>query len=142
MGGRGICPPNWHVPTDFEWGVLFDAMESSGGTAHQTASPESWVGSNAGTRSKASCSGTSSDTNPVWNAGAGTDNYHFRVIPTDERNVNGSMDSGRGASTDMWSSVAPDGGAAFARRLEYNIARVYKAWWQRSVGAGIRCVKD
>jgi uncharacterized protein (TIGR02145 family) len=54
-GGRGICPPNWHVPTDNEWGIILDGMESGGGTVHQSSELSDWLGTDAGTRGKSKC---------------------------------------------------------------------------------------
>jgi uncharacterized protein (TIGR02145 family) len=143
-GGRGICPQNWHVPTDFEWGVLLDAMESSSNsTAHQNASGAGWYGSNAGTRGKATCSGNSSDTNPSWDSGAGTDIYHFRIIPTDDRNGDGSAGADRGAHSYLWSSSAYSTSSAWYRHYLSGNANVFRnGSYTRSLGVSIRCLRD
>jgi uncharacterized protein (TIGR02145 family) len=143
IGGRGICPPNWHVPTDFELGVLMDGMESSGGTTHQTTSVNgNWVGTDAGTRGKAKCSGSSSDTNPTWSSGAGTDNYNFRGIASDERNGDGTMDSERGRYAALWSSSVTDNSAAWYLAFSCNVGVVSRRCYPRSFGHSIRCVRD
>jgi uncharacterized protein (TIGR02145 family) len=143
IGGRGICPPNWHVPTDFELGQLMDAMESGGGTAHQTTSGQGvWVGSDAATRGKARCSGTSSDTNPVWDTGAGTDVFNFRGIAIDDRNYDGSNEGNRGQNSFFWSSSAFNFEGAWCRDFAYNMAQVWRNPYVRSLGYGVRCVRD
>ncbi|MDR0581384.1 MAG: hypothetical protein LBG31_00300, partial [Prevotellaceae bacterium] len=143
IGERGICPPNWHVPTDFEWGQLMDAMESGSGTAHQTESRNDvWVGTNAGTRGKASCSGTSGDTNPVWDSGAGTDVFNFRGIAGDDRNYNGTNDGGRGLAALFWSSAAYGESNAWVRYFNDANAGVYRGAPSRSRGYSVRCVRD
>jgi uncharacterized protein (TIGR02145 family) len=143
IGGRGICPPNWHVPTDFELGVLFDAMESGGGTTHQTTSANgSYIGTDAGTRGKASCSGTSSDTNPVWDQGAGTDDFNFRGIGADDRNYNGASDGNRGLYSIFWSSAANNGSSAWKQRFYHAYAGVSRYASYRSNGNSVRCVRD
>jgi uncharacterized protein (TIGR02145 family) len=143
IGGRGICPPNWHVPTDFEWGQLLDAMESGGGTAHQTTSDNNvWVGTDAGTRGKASCSGTFGDTNPVWDSGAGTDVFNFRGIAADDRNWNGSSDTGWGRYAIFWSSAAFSEHIAWRRYFNYANDGMYRSSGHRSGGHSVRCVRD
>ena len=143
IGGRGICPPNWHVPTDFELGQLMDAMESNGGTPHQTTSANgSYIGSDAGTRGKASCSGTSSDTNPTWDSGAGTDVFNFRGIAGDDRNSNGTNDGNRGLRAIFWSSAAYGESTAWLRHFSSANAGVYRIAYYRSNGLSVRCVRD
>ncbi|MDR0582056.1 MAG: hypothetical protein LBG31_03730 [Prevotellaceae bacterium] len=143
IGGRGICPPNWHVPTDFEWGQLLDAMESGGGTAHQTESGNNvWVGTDAGTRGKASCSGTSGDTNPVWDSGAGTDVFNFRGIAADDRNGNGTDDGNRGLYVVFWSSATYSDTNAWLLTIFATETRVHRRALERSRGFSVRCVRD
>jgi uncharacterized protein (TIGR02145 family) len=144
IGGRGICPPNWHVPTDFELGVMLDVMESGGGTTHQTATVNgTYIGIDAGTRVKASCNGTSSDTNPVWDQnGAGTDPFNFRGIPSDDRNWNGTQDGNLGASTLFWSSTAYSSSTVWRLGIIDAYAHVYRTAANRLHGNSVRCVRD
>ncbi|MDR0581503.1 MAG: fibrobacter succinogenes major paralogous domain-containing protein, partial [Prevotellaceae bacterium] len=143
IGGRGICPPNWHVPTDYELGQLMDAMESGGGTVHQTTSVNgSFIGTDAGTRGKASCSGTSGDTNPVWDSGAGTDVFNFHGIASDDRNASGTNDGARGLSAIFWSSAAYSESYAWRRYFYYTNTGVYRSAITRSHGRSVRCVRD
>jgi uncharacterized protein (TIGR02145 family) len=141
-GGRGICPPNWHVPTDNEWGLVLDAMESTTSTAHSTASSSDWYGTNAGTRGKARCSTNSSDTNPTWSSGAGTDDYNFRILPTDDRNGDDSSDSNRGFASHLWSSSANSASGAWYRGYNSGDANVLRGSPTRSYGYSIRCIRD
>jgi len=55
---RGICPPNWHIPTDDEWTMLINFVESP---------------SIAGTQLKA--------TSGWYDDSKGTDNYGFSALP-------------------------------------------------------------
>jgi uncharacterized protein (TIGR02145 family) len=141
--GRGICPENWHVPTDFEWGVIFDNMESTaGGTVHQKASGNAWYGTDAGTRGKAKCSGSSSDTNPVWSSGAGTDVYGFRVLPAGHRWYDGSSFGNRDTDAIFWSSSATSSSFAWHRHFYYDRATVERYNANRSYGLSVRCIRD
>jgi uncharacterized protein (TIGR02145 family) len=153
-GGRGICPSNWHVPTDFEWGEILDAMESGGGTKHQTA-VGGWAGADAGTRAKAACTvGDNSisgdayvnDTRANWYYNAstlGTDNYQFRVIPSGMRWADGSSFSYRGSATYFHSSSLDSSTDGLSRGIEYQSSKVYRhinLW--RAMGLSVRCVRD
>jgi uncharacterized protein (TIGR02145 family) len=142
IGGRGICPPDWHVPTDNEWAVLLDAMESAtNSTAHQTGST-GYIGTDAGTRGKAACSLNSGDYNPTWDSGAGTDIYNFRVLAADDRNSGGGSDSYRGLRSYFWSSSANSGSGAWRRYFNNSNANVNRSTNPRSGGNSVRCVRD
>jgi uncharacterized protein (TIGR02145 family) len=143
IGGRGICPVNWHVPTDFEWGVFFDAMEG-GGTVHQSAPSNVWYGTNAGKYAKSACTGTSSDTDPLWadNANRGTDLYGFRVLPAGRRSLDGSNFINRGNYAFFWSSTPNNALRARALFFVYNRADVRRYHSHRSYGMSVRCIKD
>jgi uncharacterized protein (TIGR02145 family) len=154
-GGRGICPPNWHVPTDNEWGILLDGMEgSSGGSVHQNATTDGPYGTNAGSRGKASCtcpSGTDDDScvndtdaNWYYNASTlGTDYYNFRVLPSGYRSYNASFFiDGRGNDALFWSSSASVGGGAWVRYYDVLEARVRRYNATRSHGFSVRCIRD
>jgi uncharacterized protein (TIGR02145 family) len=153
-GGRGICPPNWHVPTDNEWGVILDGMESGGGTTHQNAYPTGWFGTDAGSRGKSVCivadnntSGNTyvNDTQTNWyydSSTQGTDNYGFRVLPSGIRWNTGLMFYGRGSNTYFWSSSAYNDEHAWNRYFYSTYATVGRSIWSRSAGYSVRCIRD
>jgi uncharacterized protein (TIGR02145 family) len=139
IGGRGICPPNWHVPTDGEWGDIMNEMET-GTKNHNTAT--SWLGTNAGTRGKSKCSGTATDANAYWSSGAGTDNYGFRGLPAGYRYSNGSHFGNRDIFADFWSSSAYDGSNAWYREFNSGHATAYRNIYSRSISWSVRCIRD
>jgi uncharacterized protein (TIGR02145 family) len=145
-GGRGICPSNWHVPTDFEWGVFFDKVEGGGtGSVHQNASGDSWIGADAGKKSKAACVGAATDVSPLWtnNAStAGIDSYGFRVLPAGNRDFNGAIYKNRGSTVWFWSSSASDASTAWDRDFNYDHADVLHHVANRSNGISVRCIRD
>jgi uncharacterized protein (TIGR02145 family) len=144
-GGRGannhgICPSNWHVPTDGEWGDILNTMET-GTKIHNTST--GWIGTNAGTRGKSKCTGTSSDSAPLWtdNSNRGTDVYGFRVLPFGRREDTNFVSRGNGAA--FWSSSANSGGSvAWNRGFFYTNATVGRATNPRSYGFSVRCMRD
>jgi uncharacterized protein (TIGR02145 family) len=144
-GGRGICPERWHVPTDYEWGIILNAMEENTSTAHTAASSSAGqYGVNAGRRGKSTCTGAATDTNPYWNTHAnhGTDIYGFRMLPVGQRAYDGKQFEYRGVYNPLWSSSPTDGSKAWTRRFDYDTATVYRGAWYRSTGYNVRCIKD
>jgi uncharacterized protein (TIGR02145 family) len=149
-GGHGICPPSWHVPTDFEWAVVLDAMEGDGtGTVHQEGSGTASHGSNdqtgAGARAKSVCNGTATDADAYWTTSPswyGNDAFGFRVLPAGSRASNGSTFYGRGAGADFWSSsLSYVSSFAWSRSFSYG-GEVYHDLSYRSYGFSVRCVRD
>jgi uncharacterized protein (TIGR02145 family) len=152
-GGRGICPLNWHVPTDDEWGNIINAMET-GTKNHNTAI--NWIGTNAGARGKSKCtvankstSGNTyvNDTQANWyyesSTSSGTDVYGFRDLPTGRRNDNGSSFNGRGVRGWLWSSTAANDTISWHRQFDYRYATVDRSRnTARSSGHAVRCIRD
>jgi len=58
---RGICPSGWHIPNDSDWNVLFAWVN----TTTNAATPGRYLKSTNG-----------------WSAGAGVDQFGFRVLPS------------------------------------------------------------
>jgi uncharacterized protein (TIGR02145 family) len=151
VNGRGICPPNWHVPTDEEWGVLFNAMET-GTQNHNTSTGD--IGTNAGKHAKASClcpNGPSqadrciSDTKVTWfyhANNASYDIYGFQVIPAGNRNNVMGYFADRGSGAYFWSSTASSSTYAWGRSLVYLYATVSRDDYGRILGFSVRCIRD
>jgi uncharacterized protein (TIGR02145 family) len=109
IGGRGICPENWHVPTGTEWGTLLNAMEDEESKKYHITTSDNWVGAIAGSRIKSTATvatyAGATDTDPSWTYnvdGAGTDKYGFRVLPVGFRQ--GALFYERGLNCVYWSS--------------------------------------
>jgi uncharacterized protein (TIGR02145 family) len=141
--GRGICPLNWHVPTDFEWSVFFDAIEGSG-TVHQGDLGGDWFGTNAGKYSKSTCTGAATDNAPLWinHANGGTDVYGFRVLPAGFRVHDGSIYGNLGTTSWFWCSAARSDLHAWYRSLTYDRTTLLRYYASRSDGFSIRCIRD
>jgi uncharacterized protein (TIGR02145 family) len=145
QSGRGICPPNWHVPTDAEWGVLFDAIET-GTKNHNTGT--GWRGTNAGSRTKAACTCGSGNcsTNAVvlWAYHAsnfGTDNYRFRLLGTGTAMPNSNYIE-LGEVVYPWSSSLYDSDSTWVRAWRHTHAQVWRYNFSRDRIAPVRCVQD
>jgi uncharacterized protein (TIGR02145 family) len=145
---RGICPRNWHVPTDEEWGRLLNEMET--GTKNHNVQGN-WVGTDAGARAKSRCACPDSKPNcaagvdNLWHynaAHAGTDKYGFRVLPTGIRYYDGSYFKYLGWSAFFWSSSCSDLNAAWLRNFDYDRSAVFRGTATRLSGFSVRCVRD
>jgi uncharacterized protein (TIGR02145 family) len=150
-GQHGICPTNWHIPTDAEWGVLLNAMESGASTNHNSDAGER--GADAGVRGKALCtcadgvvgSDCVDDTKSNWHYSAtnrGTDNYGFRALPAGLRQREGLYFDNRGERLYLLSSSAYDVSNAWYRRFDYQNATVYRHYSSRSFGNSVRCIRN
>jgi uncharacterized protein (TIGR02145 family) len=149
--GHGICPPNWHVPTDGEWGDVLNTMET-GSKVHNTSS--GWIGTDAGSRGKSKCtvadqqpSGPNyvSDTQANWYYYAstlGTDNYKFRILPSGIRQHDGSIFRYRGTIAGFWSSSASTATNAWRLRIDASLSNVNRSDVARAGGFSVRCIRD
>jgi len=74
-GVQGVCPPNWHLPSDEEWDALITT-----------------VGENPGRKLKSATD---------WGSLNGTDDYGFSALPGGNGKSDGSFSSGSG----WWSTT-------------------------------------
>jgi uncharacterized protein (TIGR02145 family) len=148
--GHGICPLNWHVPTDIEWGELLNAMDT-GNKDHNTKNVGE-LGTNAGTRGKATCtcdpqvSKCIADEENLWNYSKnnmGTDDYQFRVLPAGIRYFQGDDFRLRGGYAYFWSSSCIDRSYSWSRAYSYNKTSVQRtSITYRASGFSVRCIRD
>jgi uncharacterized protein (TIGR02145 family) len=143
-GGRGICPPGWHVPTNYEWANMLDKVE--GNTAYTSQTGKGWCGSVAGAKLKSVP--TFTDTDPgdgSWYLSknyVGTDSTDFSAIPAGWVDMTNALFYERGGRTHLWNSTAADASYAYAYMLGYTGTGVYKYLSPRSNGHTVRCLKD
>lgn len=132
-GTQGICPDGWHFPTDAEWIVLEEEVESTNGVNWNTIG---YRGTDAGGNLKET--GTTH-----WNApnqGA-TNSSGFTLLPGGYRATNGSFIN-LNYYANLWSS-SEDGSNAWDRAINYNNAQVSRANWStKAYGYSIRCIQD
>jgi uncharacterized protein (TIGR02145 family) len=149
-GSHGICPANWHVPTDAEWGDVLNEMET-GTKEHNTGT--GWLGAEAGTRGKSDCTCASGitgsscvdDVKDNWYYDAsntGNDYYGFHVLPAGARHHSGSGFYNRGYSAYFASSSAYNSLSVWRRYFDYYYATVARGNGNRSYGFSVRCVRD
>jgi uncharacterized protein (TIGR02145 family) len=116
---RGLCPTGWHVPSDAEWTTLTDHL---GGTSVAGGAMKSTTGWNAP------------------NTGA-TNSSGFTGLPGGYRSAAGGF-LGVGLNGIWWSSSDAGSGRAWARRLTYTTAVVFRNRDDSRVGFSVRCARD
>jgi len=131
-GTQGICPTGWHLPSDAEWMVLEEEVESTTGVNWNTTG---WRGTDAGGNLKES--GTTHWSSP--NTGA-TNSSGFTGLPGGYRKSNGSF-SNLTYRAVFWSS-SENGSNAWNRGLYFNYAQVRRGYDNQAYGIGVRCVRD
>jgi uncharacterized protein (TIGR02145 family) len=144
-GGRGICPPGWHVPTDREWAQMQDAVE--GGNAYTSQTASGWLnGNNAGKKLKSQVVYTGTDPgNGAWQddaTGRGTNIAGFSLLPGGQRNYDGARFAGRGGSGGYWISSVGDNNNSWNRYFDYANTGAHRGYAYRSAGYPIRCVRN
>ena len=123
-GVEGICPANWHVPSDGEWQTLLDYLAPSG----------FFEGSYLKSRS---------DWNiDVYGFSNGTDQVGFRALPGGYGLPDGSF---RNTAVDgfWWSATEYNGDYAWYRSINYDFKDVFRYDdWKKNYLFSLRCVKN
>jgi uncharacterized protein (TIGR02145 family) len=122
---RGVCPRDWHIPSDEEWTTL---AKYAGGTGTYG---ETGVGGN---RLKATSG---------WNSYIGIvnlDSYGFSALPGGYDD--GSNFSGAGYYGYWWSSSENNSYDAYYRQINYGYSYVSRISNQKSRFYSVRCVMD
>jgi len=125
---RGLCPSDWHVPTDGE----FMTLEMELGMSESEANGSGWRGTDQGTQMKSSASDS-----PSWN---GTNSSGFSGLAGGYRNSNGAFLS-EGDIGYFWSASAY-GANAWFRFLDGGDTEVFRFYNYQRYGFSVRCVRD
>ena len=123
---QGVCPTNWHVPSDCEWMYLESNLGMS--TADQGIS-SSWRNSGS-VGSKLSTATSSGNNNSGFTALLAGGRYHNNVF------------GARGTLGGWWSSSETSASVAQGRHLLSSQAGVYRYISSKAGGFSVRCLKD
>jgi len=117
---RGVCPPDWHIPSDTDWDALMTAVGGS---------------DTAGTQLKAKSG---------WNSYTGIENldtYGFSALPGGSVGSDGSFSSvGDGGL--WWSATGGSASFAYSRIMYYNYANVRRFEFNKTYLFSVRCLQD
>ena len=122
---QGVCPTDWHIPSDCEWMYLENTLGMT------TADQQGTGFRNSGTvGSKLS---TLTDN--------GTNSSGFTALLTGYRYTSGTFYS-RGPYGYWWSSSDSSATSAHARNLNSSQAGVNRSSYNKAFGFSVRCLKD
>jgi uncharacterized protein (TIGR02145 family) len=111
---RGICPSGWHIPNDYDWGVLTDYVGGGG----------LFLKAESG-----------------WSSGNGVDSYGFSALPGGFGNSGGSF-GGVGNEGYWWSATENNASSAYRWNMTSNNSSVWKYDLSKSNLYSVRCVQD
>jgi uncharacterized protein (TIGR02145 family) len=145
---RGICPGGWHVPTDAEWALMLNQVET-GEKNHEAST--NWLGTYAGMQLKSQQTCPTNNSSCVSNdkanwaytttAPSGRDSWGFNALPAGGRSYSGVFDN-RGQRVYLWSSTPVSSSHAWDRVLYYSQSGVRRTSNRRAEGFTVRCLRD
>lgn len=135
QGSQGICPPEWHIPTDEEWKVLEGVADSHYEIGDQIWDSYGLRGYDAGTHLKTTIGWSSN--------GNGTDLLGFSGMPGGYR-FNDGLFHYLGMHGLWWSSTDGNSTCAWNRYTSYNNPQVDRDFGNdnKEFGFSVRCIKD
>jgi uncharacterized protein (TIGR02145 family) len=146
-GGRGICPMGWHIPTDLEWAIMLDKVESDGnGTLFVNADIVQWLGTDAGIKLKSSATYTAIDDGTgAWLSSpltTGSDAFGFKLLPAGTLRGSTGLFDARGRQLVLRTASVYSMISAYTRYFSSAMAGVLRVPLQRNHGLGLRCISD
>jgi uncharacterized protein (TIGR02145 family) len=131
---QGICPPNWHIPSDEEWKVLEGVVDSQLGVGDTNWDNYDLRGFDAGLNLKSS--------SRWYYGGNGTDLFDFSCFPGGLR----AFDDGYFYQVGMWglywSSTETYTTGAWYRWFSYGTSGVTRRDYSKLQGQSVRCIMD
>jgi len=132
---RGICPGDWHLPTDMEWMILEGSIDSHYGIGDPFWYQDGYRGFDAGKKLKAN--------QGYENNGNGTNQYGFSGLPGGTYYHDQTAFVGLGRYAIFWTGThSASVFAANKRFFTYLDDRVYKDDENKNVANPVRCIKD
>ena len=126
---RGLCPSNWHIPSEIDW----QKFESELGMTQSQINSTGLRGAPAGSMMKSS----SSDF-PSWN---GSNSSGFAAIPGGYRNNLSSFAQIQSEAC-FWSATSIGTNAAWLRVAQSSNEHIYRNAFNKGNGFSIRCIRD
>lgn len=120
-GNQGICPNNWHIPSDAEWLTLITTLGGEGiaGGKMKEVGLQHWL---------------------PYNTGA-TNECGFTALPGGDRSTNACFYSINEWAF-FWSSSKSDPNYSWGLRLIYDNQDVFHQNYDKTYGYSVRCIKD
>jgi len=131
-GSQGICPPNWHVPTDEEWKRLEGSIDSYYNVNHSKWDTIGFRGFDAGIRLKDTTS---------WGSGNGIDLFRFSAQASGYQKSGYTIFNHIGQKAYFWSSSVA-GNNTWIRYFNTYYKGVFRGKYHKESGFSVRCVLD
>lgn len=126
-GVQGVCPADWHVPTDAEWCTLTQFIDPT-----VNCNITGWSGTDVGTKMKSTTG---------WAPGGnGTNTSGFTAVPGGGRFSTGIFSSLE-YNGYFWTSTEGTG-VAWSRTLSNSTANIGRSNGNKSFGYSVRCLMD
>ena len=133
-GARGICPQNWHIPTDEEWKTLEGTVDSQFPVGDPIWNTTGSRGFDVGINLK---SGSG------WlGTGNGTDLYGFTAFAGGYRSTTGTFASMSSYGYYWSSSEYFSTGTVWIRNLSYDKNNNFRSNSLKQYGYSVRCLED
>jgi len=125
---QGICPADWHIPSNADWDKLIRSVDGNTDTSSPYESPTA---------------GRYLKSRDGWsNGGNGEDTFGFAALPGGYRYSNGNFQE-VGDFGDWWSASEIASSSAYSRNMSYRYENVpYNDHDNKSALLSIRCVKN
>ena len=136
-GIPGICPTNWHIPSDDEWTqlenyvknqALYLCNNTANNIAKALASPNTWT--NHTTNCNVGCA--PSDNNETG----------FTAVAAGAHTAKGTTIADKDQIAYFWSTTTNASSTAIAHKISYNSATVTSTNYSRSNAYSVRCIKN
>ena len=114
---RGVCPSGWHLPSEFEWQTLINAVGGKNSASVNLRTVTDWL-----------------------DDPQGVDSYGFSVLPSGSRKASRGTFSNVGNDALFWSSLENDYDVAYAWTFQRSY--VGDGRYDKKTGASVRCLKD
>ena len=131
---QGICPPDWHIPTDEEWKVLEGAIDGQYGIGDPEWDWWDMRGSDIGYRIKL-------QNGWIYNMN-GSDSHGFALLPGGYRYFNNGNFHHSGIHANLWSSSEHTGEYKWFRFVIGYIIEIYRNSTPWENGMSVRCIKN
>jgi uncharacterized protein (TIGR02145 family) len=115
---QGVCPSQWHVPTDSEWENLMNSVGGIGVAGHVLKSVSEWN-----------------------NGGSGIDSFGFDALPAGVRNFSGGYYY-EGTHTNFWSATQYNPFNVWIHEFDSSGDPAQRDWIYSDGGWSIRCVAN
>lgn len=130
IGGYGIAPEGWHVPTDWEWKEL----EMYLGMNQADADNEGYRGTDQGAKLK--------DTLGWRRNNDATNGSGFSALPSGSRSSNNGEFYSEGNLSIFWSATHVSDTTSWMRTLHYDYSNILRSHSDMKYGYSVRCVRD